>query len=54
MTNQQKREKKESKGFKITSNIGYRNGEQTIVSYTLKDKYGKILSTEKTLSKLLK
>ena len=35
MTNAELKLKKEAKGFKITSNIGYKNGEQTIISYTL-------------------
>ena len=54
MTNQQLREKKEAKGFKITANMGYNNGEQKIVSYTLTNKNGVRINTKTSLSKLLR
>lgn len=54
MTNAELKLKKEAKGFKITSNIGYKNGEQTIISYTLISPIGIKLKIEKSLSKLLK
>lgn len=54
MTNQDKRNKLEAKGYTITANIGYKNDVQTIVSYTLKDKQGRKLKTESSLTKLLR
>jgi hypothetical protein len=46
--------KLEIKGFKIIHNIGYKNGEQTIISYSLKNENGRIIKTENSLSKLLR
>lgn len=49
MTTQQKIEKK---GYKVTFNMGWRNGEQTIVSVTAKKGLKKM--TEKNITSLLK
>lgn len=42
----------ESKGYKVTYNMGWRNGEQTIVSVTAKKGLNKV--TEKNITSLLK
>jgi len=39
------REKIERKGYKVTSNLGYRNGERAIVSYSAKKGYKVITAT---------
>lgn len=54
MTNQQKRHKKESQGYKIIGNLGYRNGVQCIVSYTLKNPSGCTILKATSLTKLFK
>lgn len=54
MTNQELQNKLESKGFKVRSNMGYKNGEQTIVSYSLINPQGKTIKTETSKSKLLR
>jgi hypothetical protein len=41
-------------GYKVTINMSYKNGEQTIISYSLKNKNGMILKTETSLNKLLR
>jgi uncharacterized protein (DUF302 family) len=46
------REKIEKRGYKVTSNLGYRDGEQTIVSYSAKKGYKVI--TASTLTELLR
>ena len=54
MTNSELQSKKESKGFKITANTGYKNGAQTIVSYSLINPNGFIVKKESSLTKLLR
>jgi hypothetical protein len=54
MTNTQLQTKLEKKGYKVTAFIENRNGEQTIVGYSIKNNTGRIIKLDKTLSKLLR
>lgn len=45
------REKIEKKGYKVTSNMGWKNGEQTIVSYSA-EKDGRNVATRDTITAL--
>lgn len=54
MTNAKLQQRLENKGYKVTANIGYKNDEQTIISYSLKNKNGMTLKTENSLTKLLR
>jgi hypothetical protein len=54
MTNAQLQAKLEKKGYKITADIGYKNDEQTIVSYSLKNDRNHTIKRETSLTKLLR
>lgn len=44
----------EKKGYKVTANIGYRNGEQCIVSYTAKNETRNHTVTQPNVTQLNK
>ena len=54
MTNAQLQTKLENKGYKVTANMGYINGVQTIVSYSLKNDRNHTIKRETSLTKLLR
>lgn len=54
MTNEQLRSKYEKKGYKITSCIGWRANGLEMIEYQLKDQFGRIIKTAKSLSALLR